>query len=50
MCRLSSLKFFVMNLIVAGIDPIRPLSLLEALIKFYTQDAAHNTTAFFYQC
>ena len=54
MCLLSSLKVFVTNLIVAGIDPVRPFSLLEALIKFYcfyTQDAAHNTSdLFFYRC
>ena len=50
---LSSLKFFVTNLIFAGIDPVRPLSLLETLIKFYwfyIQDAAHNTTDLFFRC
>jgi hypothetical protein len=50
MCRLSSLKVFVTNLISTGFDPVRPLSLLEPLIKFYwfyTQDAARNTTDFF---
>lgn len=50
MCRLFSLKVFVTNSIFAGIDPVRPLSLLEALIKFYwfyTQDAARNITHFF---
>jgi hypothetical protein len=48
---LSSLNVFVANSVFAGIEPARPLSLLESLIKFYwfyIQDAAHNTRDFFF--